>query len=130
MSEAAFTPGPYVVEGSIYKSFCASITAHGINVGLAKQYKDALLFAAAPDLYEALVEFLKVDEILRSGERVGGPAIDRLSEIACAALSKARGQSPINAPPPSFKELREVHDRSAARRTQKVSQSPRNGGEG
>jgi hypothetical protein len=62
---AGFTPGPLWIEASIYEGFAAAVVGRVVNPGEADRdtrtlahvrgLPDATLFAAAPDLYAALV---------------------------------------------------------------------------
>ena len=99
MSEAKFTPGPWAK--SIRNNNDAMVTFHGVIIGnvfvdipTPNEKFDTNLIAAAPELYEALEEF--IEAYCRAGcdltreERIE----DRKRLIkARAALKKARGES-------------------------------------
>lgn len=87
MSADAHTPGPWFVD-----ELCIESAVHG-NIGLiniARRSKaDARLFAAAPDLLEALRVYVAYDEYINGPD--GDPSTDRLQK-AKAALAKAGGK--------------------------------------
>ena len=90
---AEFTPGPWsaaaINSWNVWARDCK--VANMSDVGQGSQYRDpskderianAHLIAAAPDLYEALMEVLARCSISKSGRAVGE-----------AALAKARGEA-------------------------------------
>ncbi|RAK51616.1 hypothetical protein [Phenylobacterium soli] len=89
----AFTPGRHQVGPSLYEGFVACVyvdNPDGTMTTLAevRRYKDAVLYAAAPDLLEALIALL-------THRRDPDPAqsIEAVEARANAAIAKATGAS-------------------------------------
>ncbi|WP_051439464.1 hypothetical protein [Bordetella petrii] len=87
------TPGPWMVLPSVVPTQFAILTEHGVRQDVAVTYgfdhtpreANARLIAAAPELLEALEEFVHPysSETLTEGERL---------EKARAAIAKAKGE--------------------------------------
>jgi len=92
MAETKWTPGPWRRNGHIgnaewivaAKPFAQIATVYGPNV-TAESDANAQLIAAAPGLYEALADIVRVLDSL------GQSKLERV-EAARAALAKARGE--------------------------------------
>ena len=86
--------GIWSVEGSIYEGFGASIQRADApfegpseTVALVRDYRDAAVMSAAPELLDALKE---------ARERMvgGSPSIRALADKTDAAIAKAEGRTP------------------------------------
>lgn len=83
--DGKWTPGPWVVTKD-GKNVCGKPDNDGMKPSVARYTNDdSHLIAAAPDLYEAL------DNLLRVHECDGGTKY-HAGDIARAALAKARGE--------------------------------------
>jgi hypothetical protein len=96
MSAAQFTPGPHEAEPSEHLGAHAYAirASDGDFLAVGCTLWDAYLFAAAPELYEALALFVaEYVELVESGD-AGFWDAEKESKviIARAALAKARGE--------------------------------------
>ncbi|WP_022705464.1 hypothetical protein [Pseudorhodobacter ferrugineus] len=93
MTDAKHTPGPWTVDGKYVqcsKDVAQSVGKRGITVAdcrVVNGNNDAHLIAAAPDLLEALVLLLQVND----GVPMMGIEASRRIEFARAAIAKAKG---------------------------------------
>jgi hypothetical protein len=101
MSAATFTPGPWAVQGQGYSTQVYAADGRHYNIcadidlnGNPENQANARLIAAAPDLYDALVQCRSVlGTALRDAtDPVARRVITRKIEVANAALAKARGE--------------------------------------
>jgi hypothetical protein len=105
MKEAGFTAGPLKVWSSLYEGFGAAVVRDVEpleTLAEVRKYRDAVLYAAAPDLYWAMVDLLNDlapidydDEVLEPGSRDAVSAYWMRPTVlaARAALSRAEGRS-------------------------------------
>lgn len=95
-----WTEGPLAVWPSLFSGFAASVVVEDsdplLTLAEVRQYRDAVLYAAAPDLYEALQLILPLAKgYAPSGQTATARATcNSWIEAAEAALSKAQGVKP------------------------------------
>lgn len=92
MSEKKWTPGPWVFDGTGPHNVFGCDISNSLGDSIAGSWHgrdevakaNAHLIAAAPELYDALEEMLRI---------VGGYEYPETAKMARAALTKARGES-------------------------------------
>ena len=100
-----FTPGPWEREESDYPSMeetilegCGRVVGSGYTICQMADFSEeklaanAHLIAAAPELYEALEEFVTETRAYQSPECEECPIVGPILRIADKALAKARGE--------------------------------------
>ena len=109
MTETKFTPGPWIVDGSVIRGDSDHIgrtvaVASTLNVAwpygrraTKEEPYNAHLIAAAPELYEALEDCITAlepyDDIKPRDWKTDRENMRRVYQSARAALAKARGES-------------------------------------
>lgn len=87
------TPGPWIADGELIKRDCAALGNTNVKIAKVSQRNlntdgNARLIAAAPELLEALREYVERHEADSETSPIGCPEYDK----AIAAIAKAEGR--------------------------------------